>query len=430
MKLKTILASALAVLAIATSCKKDPAPAPAVKDMTIKFTPSLYQFVKATDTAFEEADQIGVNIFKGEEVYLYNALYTMTEGTLISETAHKWYKETEVAATITAVYPRTTADEYNSTESFTISSDQSTAEGYAASDLLFAATTATPTENAVALPFKHALSKIVVNVVNNLDEEIEDVWFTDVYGSVTFDPKNPFETLAISGDKGTVKAAKGTDGSYVLIVVPQENALPKVALTTASGKQYTFVLEESVTFTSGKVRTADITVNENSIYTSFTTDITDWTSDSALNFSQDESTIVLPGEGENGGGEVEQNTHFVFLQPNNNWKQSNARFVAYSWADGIEATWTDMTDTDGDGVYYCTVPGNHTEVIFCRMNPNVSENRWNNDSDTDATKPLWNQSPDLKVPTGREKCYKIGEGVWSKDDSNPSWSGSWIVYEK
>ena len=356
MKLKTILASALAVLAIATSCKKDPAPAPAVKDMTIKFTPSLYQFVKATDTAFEEADQIGVNIFKGEEVYLYNALYTMTEGTLVSETAHKWYKETEVAATITAVYPRTTADEYNSTESFTISSDQSTAEGYTASDLLFAATTATPTENAVALPFKHALSKIVVNVVNNLDEEIENVWFTDVYGSVTFDPKNPFATLAVSGEKGTVKAAKGTDGSYVLIVVPQENALPKVALTTASGKQYTFVLEESVTFTSGKVRTADITVNENSIYTSFTTEITDWTSDSALNFSQDESSVVLPEEGEGEGEDTPTLTNcrlVIKVNKSIDWYykyiyswDSNETKLSGEWP-GTKAEW----DKD-DGDYY------------------------------------------------------------------------------
>lgn len=358
MKLRTIMASALAVLAIATSCKKDPSPAPVEKDMTIKFTPSLYQFLKATDTAFEEADEIGINIFKGEEVYLYNALYTMTEGTLVSETAHKWYKETEVEATITAVYPRTTANEYNSTESFTISSDQSTAEGYAASDLLFAATTATPTENAIALPFKHALSKIVVNVVNNLGEDIENVWFTDVYGSVTFDPKNPYGTLAVSGEKGTVKAAKGTDGSYVLIVVPQENALPKVALTTASGKQYTFVLEESVTFTSGKVRTADITVNENSIYTSFTSEITDWTSDSALNFSQDESTVVLPGEGENGGEEggvevltacrlvIKVNKAIDWFDKHIYAWDANENKLSGAWP-GVKANWL-----EGSGDYY------------------------------------------------------------------------------
>ena len=367
MKLKTFVASALAVLAIATSCKKDSPSStiPAEKDMTIRFTPSLYQFVKATDTAFEDGDNIGVNIFKGEEVYLYNELFTVNEGSLTSETAHKWYKETEVEATITAVYPRTDASEYNGAESFTINSDQSTAEGYAASDLLFAATTATPTENAVALPFKHALSKIVVNVVNNLDEEIENVWFTDVYGSVTYDPKNPFETLAVSGEKGTVKAVKGTDGSYVLIVVPQENALPKVALTTASGKQYTFVLEESVTFTSGKVRTADITVNENSIYTSFTTDITDWTSDSALNFSQDESTVVIPGEGEGegegeNGGEVVTPTEVrIYISSDWGW--------TYLWcwdSNGAQifdgAAWPGTTyHGEEDGYYYWIVPENY-----------------------------------------------------------------------
>lgn len=387
MKLKTIMASALAVLAIATSCKKDPAPTPVEKDMTIKFTPSLYQFLKATDTAFEEADEIGINIFKGEEVYLYNALYTMTEGTLVSETAHKWYKETEVEATITAVYPRTTADEYNSTESFTISSDQSTAEGYAASDLLFAATTATPTENAIALPFKHALSKIVVNLINNLDEDIENVWFTDVYGSVTFDPKNPFETLAVSGEKGTIKAAKGTDGSYVLIVVPQKNALPKVALTTASGKQYTFVLEESVTFVSGTVRTADITVNENSIYTSFTSEITDWTSDSALNFSQDESSVVLPEEGEGEDTPTLTNCRLVIkVNKNiNNWYDkhiyswdSNQTKLSGEWP-GTKATW--VKEENGYYVYYYDFNGslNGTTINYIINNGNNGANNQTND---------------------------------------------------
>lgn len=432
MKLRTVFAAALAALAMATACKKeDPAPSNGDQDRLIKVRASVYNFVKATDTAFEEGDEIGVNIFKEDEAYLYNAKFTYTLGALTPDTPHKWYKE-DVEAVITAVYPHNDAvNEYAATESFTVNSDQTEFVKYQASDLLLAKTASRPTESAVTLPFKHALSKISVTLDSKLEEEVENVWFTDLYGTVTYDPKNPFETLAAAGETGTVKAYKSGDNTWVLIVAPQENANPKLAVTTASGKQYTYTLEEAVSFGSGKLNTATVTVEETSIYTSFTPEITDWTADKELNFSQNEEDVVLPDQGGEGEKEEEgeiQNMHMVFLDPNDNWATSNARFVAYSWADGIEATWTDMTDTDGDGVYGCTILGTHTSVIFCRMNPSVSENRWNKDTDTDESKPLWNQSPDLTVPTGKEICYKIDEGVWNKD-GEPAWSGSWVIYE-
>ena len=429
MKLRTVFAAALATLAMAASCQKENSvPTQEGQEPLIKVRASVYQFTKATDTAFEDGDEIGVNIFKEDEPYLYNAKFTYTLGALTPDTPHKWYKE-DVEAVITASYPANDAlNAYAETESFTVNSDQSELDGYKASDLLLAKTTSKPTENAVTLPFKHALSKISVTLDSKLEEEVENVWFTDLYGTVTYDPKNPFETLAASGEAGTVKAYKSDDNTWVLIVAPQENATPKLAVTTASGKQYTYTLEEAVSFGSGKLNTATVTVEETSIYTSFTPEITDWTADKELNFSQSETDTELPEQGEVEGGEAVQNMHLVFLDPNDNWESSNARFVAYSWADGVDATWTDMTDTDGDGVYRCAVLGTHTSVIFCRMNPSVSENRWNNGNDTDESKPLWNQSPDLTVPTGKEICYKIDEGVWDKY-GDPAWNGSWIIPE-
>lgn len=431
MKLRTFFTAAMAALVLATACNKEnPTPAPSDQEPLIKVRASLYQFTKATDTAFEEGDEIGVNIFKGEEVYLYNASFTNTLGSFEPAVAHKWYKESDVEATITAVYPRTDAlDSYSGTATFTVNADQSAKEGYKGSDLLLATTTSAPTESAVSLPFKHALSKISITIDNKLEEDIQNVWFTDVYGSVTYDPKAPFTTLAASGSQGTVKAYKSGDNTWVLIVAPQEEVAPKLALTTASGKQYTFVLAENVTFTSGKVSTATVEVKETSIYTSFTPEISDWVADNELNFSQDETDVELPEQGEN-----VQNTHIICLDPNDNWEMSDARFVVYSWGEGVDATWTEMTDPEGDGIYTCYISGNHTSLLFCRMNPNVQENRWNKESDTDATKPLWNQSPDLSVPTDHVNCYKIAEGVWDKNDVNeqnqPTWNGSWIALTK
>lgn len=296
MNFKTLLTASLAVAVSLTACKKDNpvTPAPEEKNLEIKVSASLYQFTKATDTAFEEGDVIGVNIFN-PDCYLYNAHFTYKNGQLKSETAYEWYENTELEATVTAMYPcYDTLESYLGTQSFIINADQSTKTGYAMSDLMLAATKSKPTSEAVNLPFKHALSKIVVTVDNKLGEDIANVWFTDVLGEVSFDPKNPF-AMTTTGSKGTVKAYKSSADTWQLIIAPQTEASPKLALTTASGKQYTFTLSENVTFTSGKVSTATVEVSTESIYTSFTPEITDWVADNELNFSQDEnSEVELP----------------------------------------------------------------------------------------------------------------------------------------
>ena len=196
-------------------------------------------------------------------------------------------------ATVTAMYPASeTMEGFAATQSFMVNADQSTKVGYAASDLLLASTKAYPSEDAVNLPFKHALSKIVVNVDNQLKEAVENVWFTDVLGGVSFSTADHSD-LAATGSAGTVKAYKSGENTWQLIVAPQ-TASPKLALTTTSGKQYTFVLTEDVTFTSGKVSTATVTVSPESIYTSFTPEISDWVADNDLNFSQDDTEVELP----------------------------------------------------------------------------------------------------------------------------------------
>jgi hypothetical protein len=294
MKIKSIFAAALSGVFAFAACQKtsDTPVTPSEKDNIIKFTASFYEFTKATDTAFEEGDQISVNIFN-PECYLYNAQFTYTGGQLTSAVPYEWYEDTEVEATVTAMYPASkTMEGFAATQSFMVNADQSTKAGYAASDLLLATAKAYPSEEAVNLPFNHALSKIVVNVDNQLKEQVADVWFTDVLGEVSFSTADHSD-LAATGSAGTIKAFKSGDNTWQLIVAPQ-TASPKLALTTVSGKQYTFVLSEDVTFSSGKVSTATVTVTAESIYTSFTPEITDWVADNDLNFSQGDENVELP----------------------------------------------------------------------------------------------------------------------------------------
>ena len=102
----------------------------------------------------------------------------------------------------------------------------------------------------------------------------------------------------------------------------------------------------------------------------------------------------------------------VYLVPNSNWTQANARFAMYYWNSG-GAHWTDVTDTDGDGYYEAVVPAGYTNLIFCRMNPSTTANDWSN---------KWNQTGDLTLPTDGTNCYTVAEGTWDQGD------GTWSTY--
>ena len=101
----------------------------------------------------------------------------------------------------------------------------------------------------------------------------------------------------------------------------------------------------------------------------------------------------------------------LYLIPNDNWKQENARFAAYFFGNG--ETWGSMTDSDSDGVYEVDVPSGYPNVIFCRMNPSAAANNWNN---------KWSQTSDLTIPDDGTDMYTIKAGTWDKG------GGSWSTY--
>ena len=99
----------------------------------------------------------------------------------------------------------------------------------------------------------------------------------------------------------------------------------------------------------------------------------------------------------------------LYLTPNSNWTQANARFAAYFFGNGEK--WSSMTDSDGDGSYEVAVPSGYPNVIFCRMNPSASANNWNN---------KWNQTGDLTIPTDGKNLFTIPNGSWN--GATTTWS--------
>lgn len=113
---------------------------------------------------------------------------------------------------------------------------------------------------------------------------------------------------------------------------------------------------------------------------------------------------------------------WLFLTPNANWKVDNARFAAYFY-NSTNNAWVNMAATDETGsLYVVQAPsGTWTNVIFCRMNPNNEENRWNYNEEGEG-KPLWNQTLDLAYD-GTNNHYTVKEGTWDKG------GGTWSKYE-
>ncbi len=388
-----------------TSCGNDPAQevTPATKEgKEISLQASMADFTRATDTAFEQGDQIGLFIFN-PEAYLSNVAYTFGANGFAAASKQVWYEDETLESQVVAYYP------YSATVgTFTVAAAQTSHAAYTASDLMVASTTATPTENAITLPFKHMLSKVKLTVVNETEDAVASVQFANVAGQVAYEVKNAAETLAATGSM-TIEAGLLEDGTYTLIMAPQTVA-PKMVITTESGQQYNFKVENAVEFKAGTVSTASVKIEKQEeplpptpptpdpIEITIDWTITDWAEGEELDFVQTDEEIVVP-------------ENKIYLQPNANWMVDGARFAAYFWFEAGDA-WVSMTASATAGIYECEVPAGAAGMLFCRMNPGTTENTWDN---------KWNQTADLTVPTDGNVLYIVPADAWDNSD-NTNWT--------
>ena len=273
------LAAALALV----SCQKHERAALQRSPGEVRFTTSLDRYsVKATDTAFESGDQVG--IFAGAPISVDNVKAAVSGTSLTPETAIRWVEDDNSVVSFYAYYPY--APDAVKAYAFTVAADQSAAADYKKSDLMVAAAQSAPTENAVALNFHHALSKVALTVDNQIaGTTVSQLEFCGVALGATVN----LETGAVSGvasEKKNVKANAAGNG-WQLIVVPQ-TAQPEVRVTLSSGASYLFKLDNAFTFTAGKKATASLVVKE-AAAVSFTFEVVDW---------DDEASPIDFGEGE------------------------------------------------------------------------------------------------------------------------------------
>lgn len=210
----------------------------------------------------------------GNKVNIY-AYYPSTFGTTSASSAYTWSGET----------PATT---------FTIATDQSTAAGYKASDLMYGVPASNPvgrTNSAIPLTFTHKLAKVIVRIkgdgnglatsgLSDATVSMKAMASASVDNTATATPATwSSETAAaISMGAGTATTIETVDYyETAAIVVPQTiaaNSANVITITLPDGGVYNYTPTNALTLETGKVHVFTITLGLHGI--SVTTSITNW----------------------------------------------------------------------------------------------------------------------------------------------------------
>lgn len=284
-----VLAIALSVFGFAACDQTVETPAPETKGRVIEFESEIGTFTKASGTAFEEGDVIGLSV--SAPVSVSNVRLTSTGGALKPESPIYWAENQgdNDKADFVALYPYSQSADPAKPVQVSIPEDLAAAGAYAATDLIGAKTSASPADQRVRLSFGHLLSRMVVTVHHAEGVEVKSIILegTKVQGTVDIAASR----AAASGDAQAVKPAKATVAdTYVWLVVPQ-TAEPVIALELSDGKTYRFTASAPVEFAQGKQVSSTISAGV-SAEIKFDADIVDWS----------EIEIDLTS-GEQGGGQ-------------------------------------------------------------------------------------------------------------------------------
>jgi uncharacterized protein (TIGR02145 family) len=265
--MKKILFLSACLLAVMACEKKavtpETGPQQDLQQQPVRIVPVM---TKATQTAFEQGDAIGVTITRSEGAYATNEKMVF-DGSVFSGSL-KWYAEGTEGATVAAYYP------YAATvpASFTVQADQSA--GVSASDFIAGIKEGVlPSAHAVTVPFKHKLSLLVLNVINNSQGEPTAIAMEGA--KLTAKIAADFTaTVDEEAAPGSVVAAKVSEGKYVLVVPPQTVSLV-ATVTTAGGNKLSQALQEA-TLEAGKQYSISMIVNPDNLVVALSGDIENW----------------------------------------------------------------------------------------------------------------------------------------------------------
>lgn len=255
----------------------------------IRFSAAVGSFqVKATDTAFEQGDAVG--LFVSDPISLQNGRLNWDGKTLVPEKDIVWEAGTPSSATAAflAYYPYS-ANVKELNFAFTVPADQTKEEALKAADLMLAANVATPEDEVVALNFAHRMSRLVVVPDNRLaDLTVKSLTASGLVLTADVDLTVPSVTTA-SAEAQDIKAAPValTDGTvaWAMMFPPQVAEAPVLSFELSDGTLVKFE-GQYINFREGISYVSQVIIDNVNVSPEFTVSVTDWV-DSYLYIGKD-----------------------------------------------------------------------------------------------------------------------------------------------
>lgn len=170
---------------------------------------------------------------------------------------------------------------------FSVKADQSTKEGYGASDFMFASTSASPADESVSLVFGHKLSKLSISIDNQSGDTIGDVSIEGVMTEAVVDAVNglPLGSSHAGQSAVAVKPFVVRDSSKVTLscIVPPQKSELLLLVTMGDGSVRSF--QTSADLSSGMQHRGEIELDSNQgPEIEFSLSVKEWEYGGTLNF--------------------------------------------------------------------------------------------------------------------------------------------------
>lgn len=201
--------------------------------------PKARSLTRASETAFEQGDEIGLRVEQNSMTGHRNARLTHN-GKVFKGKRVNW-DETAGDAVVSACHPYVEGDDIPMT--FSVPQDQRTDEAYAAADFLAASRSVTVAEFAepVKLQFRHVLSKVVVNITDatGMNVVVDRVSVGGFRHVATIDYAKREAAADNTAMTPTVSGHEIENLKHEVILVPQTGKQMVITVSTNDGKGYT-----------------------------------------------------------------------------------------------------------------------------------------------------------------------------------------------
>lgn len=289
------IASALFAAMAVSSCNDIKEDLQSSEPRAINITASVgrYAATKATDTAFEAGDSLG--LFVGEPLNINNLLMVSDGSKLVLDSKLFWGENQTTPSVFKAYYPyNAELKDLSGKLPFKVKANQNSAQNYTRSDLMAAGTEAGPDVNEVHLTFDHLLSKLLVKLDNQSGEPVKEVLVAGFRSDAVVDCETMKVSLPEKEEQysyeylypAIVTDAAGAE--YFSLIIPPQDEEFAVAVTLLSGRVEIFYSEAE--FVQGKQCHGTITIPEQKLgeKVDFEVSVADWDEGGKLIFSDAE----------------------------------------------------------------------------------------------------------------------------------------------